>query len=202
MQNFLQDRIRVSLEAERQRHKRGLAEFEILWLLLEPGQRGIAHYNQEPLLSPRINCIGTEPTTSDTKIDFYFKGAKLWVAILLNDEVDKYGKKGGPSPYKNQSRLRCFRHSAHNHTKLTLIGILRAMESCQTTLVLITNRTSFLDDISIFRIYVSLYYPEFKEEQRGKVGKIFLDKVRKERKDIMRVPTETWIIRNRRKSKR
>ena len=38
LQDFLQDCIGVSVEAERQRHKRGVATFEMLWLLLKPGQ--------------------------------------------------------------------------------------------------------------------------------------------------------------------
>ena len=38
LQDFLQDRIGASVEAERQRHKRGVATFEMLWLLLKPGQ--------------------------------------------------------------------------------------------------------------------------------------------------------------------
>ena len=83
-----------------------------------------------------------------------------------------------------------------------LTGILRAMESCRTILDLITNRAGLFDDILIFRIFVSLCYPEFKQEQRGKVWKIFLEKVRNEREDIMRVPIETSITRNLRNSKR
>ena len=38
LQDFLHDRIGASVEAERQRHKRGVATFEMLWLLLKPGQ--------------------------------------------------------------------------------------------------------------------------------------------------------------------
>ena len=65
------------------------------------------------------------------------------------------------------------------------------MESCQSTLFLTTNRIGSFDDAFISRIHISLYYPEFKEEERRKVRKIFFDKLSKERKDIMRVPIET-----------
>ena len=131
-----------------------------------------------------------------TKTDFYFEGAKMWDAILLNDEADMDRRKGEPGTHKKQSRFRCVRHSAHHRTQLTLIGILRAMEGCQTTLVLITNQIGSSNDTFTSRIQVSLYYPEFKEEERGKLWKIWIDKVRKEWKDIMRVPIETWIARN------
>ena len=50
-----------------------------------------------------------------------------------------------------------------------LTGILRAVESCRTTLVLTTKRVGLFDDILIVRKYVSLCYPKFKEEQHGKV---------------------------------
>ena len=65
------------------------------------------------------------------------------------------------------------------------------MESCQSTLFLTTNRIGSFDDAFISRIHISLYYPEFKEEERRKVWKIFFDKLSKERKDIMQVPIET-----------
>ena len=83
-----------------------------------------------------------------------------------------------------------------------LTGILRAVDSCRTTLVLITKRVGLFDDILIVRIYVSLSYPEFKEEQHGKVWKIFSDKSEKGTKRHHAVPIKTWITHNLRKSKR
>ena len=76
------------------------------------------------------------------------------------------------------------------------------MQSCQTTLVLITSRIGSFDDAFTSRQYVSPYYPEFKEEKREKLWQIFFHKMGKERKDIMRVSIEAWITRKRRKSKR
>ena len=65
------------------------------------------------------------------------------------------------------------------------------MEYCQSILFLTTNRVGSFDDAFVSRIHVSLYYPDFSEEDRRKVWKVFFEKLRRDRGDIMRVPIET-----------
>lgn len=65
------------------------------------------------------------------------------------------------------------------------------MENCQSILFLTTNRVGAFDDAFISRIHISLYYPDFTEEDRKQVWKTFFDKLEDERGDIMRVPIGT-----------
>lgn len=65
------------------------------------------------------------------------------------------------------------------------------MERCRSILFLTTNRIGSFDDAFISRIHITIYYPDFTDEQREKVWKIFFDKLIKDRGDIMRVPIDT-----------
>ena len=43
------------------------------------------------------------------------------------------------------------------------------------------------DDAFISRVHIQLYYPEFTDEQRGKVWKTFIDKLGRDRGGYMRL---------------
>ena len=76
-----------------------------------------------------------------------------------------------------------------SHAKIT--AFLRALETCQSTLFLTTNRIGSFDDAFISRIHISLYYPDFSEKDRKKIWWNYFEKLSKERGDVMRVPIDT-----------
>ncbi|KAL8827476.1 MAG: hypothetical protein Q9170_007000 [Blastenia crenularia] len=136
----------------------------------------IAQFTQRPLLSLTTSDIGTDPAVAERNLNFYFDRAKLWDAIILIDEADIYME----------------RREVQDLTRNSLVSsFLRAMENCQSILFLTTNRVGAFDDAFISRIHVTLYYPDFSEDDRKKVWRNFFDKLIKERGDIMRVPIDT-----------
>ena len=65
------------------------------------------------------------------------------------------------------------------------------MENRQSILFLTTNRVGAFEDAFISRIHISLYYPDFSEDDRKKVWRNFFDKLIKDRGDIIRIPIDT-----------
>lgn len=138
----------------------------------------IAAYTKRPLLSLTISDIGTVPSEAETKLNHLFTRAKQWNAILLIDEADIYMERRENQDLTRNSLVSAF---------------LRAMENCQSILFLTTNRVGSFDDAFVSRIHVSLYYPDFTEDDRLKVWKTFFDKLARDRKNVMDVPAETIL---------
>ncbi|KAL8859320.1 MAG: hypothetical protein Q9178_004258 [Gyalolechia marmorata] len=136
----------------------------------------IAQFTQRPLLSLTISDIGTDPALAEKNLSSHFERAKLWDAIILIDEADIYMERRETTDLTRNSLVSSF---------------LRAMENCQSILFLTTNRVGAFDDAFISRIHISLYYPDFSEEDRRKVWRNFFDKLSKDRGDIIRVPIDT-----------
>lgn len=64
---------------------------------------------------------------------------------------------------------------------------MRALEFYDGILFLTTNRVGAFDDAFISRIHIQLYYPDFTDEQRQQVWNTFMDKLRAERGDYIRL---------------
>ncbi|KAL8921843.1 MAG: hypothetical protein Q9172_003805 [Xanthocarpia lactea] len=136
----------------------------------------IAQFTQRPLLSLTISDIGTDPALAEANLSSHFERAKLWDAIILIDEADIYMERRETTDLTRNSLVSSF---------------LRAMENCQSILFLTTNRVGAFDDAFISRIHISLYYPDFSEDDRKKVWRNFFNKLIKDRGDIMRIPIDT-----------
>ena len=50
----------------------------------------IAQFTQRPLISLTTSDIGTNPAETENNLNFHFRRAKHWDAILLIDEADIY----------------------------------------------------------------------------------------------------------------
>lgn len=81
----------------------------------------------------------------------------------------------------------------HHNAYKGFTGFLRALENCQSILFLTTNRSGSFDDAFVSRIHIPLYYREFTQNDRLKVWKIFLDKLARDRKNVMNIPAETIL---------
>ncbi|KAG8525529.1 uncharacterized protein KY384_009173 [Bacidia gigantensis] len=154
----------------------------------------IAHYTQRPLLSLTVTDIGTTPEEVEQYLNPLFERAKRWNAILLLDEADIYMEARERLDLARNSLVSGI-HSLPEYITITSLtrgsAFLRAMEQCQSLLFLTTNRVGSFDDAFISRIHVSLYYPDFSDEERKKVWKMLFDKLARDRGDIMRVPIDT-----------
>lgn len=61
------------------------------------------------------------------------------------------------------------------------------MEFYEGILFLTTNRVGSFDDAFISRVHLKLYYPNFTPEQRKQVWQTFVDKLKEERGDYIRL---------------
>lgn len=112
---------------------------------------------------------------------------------MLIDEADIYMESRVHQDLQRNSLVSGKQDSMFNRLPLMSrqLGFLRALEHCQSILFLTTNRIGTFDDAFISRIHVTLYYPPFNDEDRKSVWKIFFDKLKKDRGNIMRIPIET-----------
>ncbi|KAF2473443.1 uncharacterized protein BDR25DRAFT_282983 [Lindgomyces ingoldianus] len=136
----------------------------------------ISAYTRRPLLSLTCSDIGTNPSTIEAKLAYWFKLAKHWGAILLIDEADIYMEQ------------RVARDVGRNNL---VAGFLRAMEYYQGLLFLTTNRVGTFDEAFMSRIHVSIHYPDFHDENRGEVWEAFFKKLEREREGEFVVAGET-----------
>ncbi|ORY14832.1 hypothetical protein BCR34DRAFT_559937 [Clohesyomyces aquaticus] len=136
----------------------------------------ISAYTRRPLLSLTCSDIGTNPSTIEQKLAYWFKLAKHWGAILLIDEADIYMEQ------------RVARDVGRNNL---VAGFLRAMEYYQGLLFLTTNRVGTFDEAFMSRIHVSIHYPDFHDENRGEVWEAFFKKLEREREGEFVVAEET-----------
>ena len=67
------------------------------------------------------------------------------------------------------------------------------MENFQSILFLTTNRIGSFDDAFLSRIHISIYYPDFTEDDRLKIWNIFFDKLIRDRKNMIHIPAKTII---------
>ena len=126
----------------------------------------VAEFTKRPLLSLTCTDIGTNPSTIEMKLTYWFKLAKHWGVILLIDEADIYMEQ------------RVTRDLNRNNL---VAGFLRAMEYYQGILFLTTNRVGTFDEAFISRIHISVYYPDFSDADRNEVWQAFFRKLEREK---------------------
>lgn len=140
----------------------------------------VAEEMKRPLLSLTCADIGTDPAKVDQKLEFWFKLAKNWGAILVLDEADVYMEQRSISDMPRNNLV---------------AGFLRKLEYYQGILFLTTNRVGTFDEAFLSRIDVPIYYPEFNEAQRVGIWNTFFSKLEREREKDIRVsrPARTFV---------
>ncbi|KAF6794598.1 P-loop containing nucleoside triphosphate hydrolase (ATPase) [Colletotrichum sojae] len=135
----------------------------------------IAEFTRRPLMVLTSSDIGTDPKEVENNLTDNFKRAMSWGAVLLIDEADVFME----------------RRTTSDLTRNSLVaGFLRALEFYDGILFLTTNRVGSFDDAFISRIHIQLYYADFTDDERQKVWKTFIDKLARERGDIIRLTME------------
>jgi hypothetical protein len=120
--------------------------------------------------------IGVEPETIEANLLRWFKMAELWGAIMLIDEADIYMEERQVQDVKR------------NHL---VAGFMGALEYFKGILFLTTNRVGIFDEAFISRIHVQIYYPDFSDDERGKVWDTFFQKLEEDRETTMRISQAT-----------
>jgi SpoVK/Ycf46/Vps4 family AAA+-type ATPase len=134
--------------------------------------------------------IGTFPHEVEDNLMRHFKRARSWGAVLVIDEADIFMERRSTADLNRNSLVAGTSSQLSNCmvTQLTMCtGFLRALEFYDGILFLTTNRVGAFDDAFISRIHIQLYYPEFDDVSRRKVWKTFIDKLRRERGDYIRL---------------
>ncbi|KLU88125.1 hypothetical protein MAPG_07112 [Magnaporthiopsis poae ATCC 64411] len=132
----------------------------------------IADYTKRPLMVLTSSDIGTDPAQVEINLTRNFKTAMSWQAVLLIDEADVFME----------------RRTVQDLVRNSLVaGFLRALEFYNGILFLTTNRIGSFDDAFMSRIHVHLRYPEFTDDDRKRVWQTFMNKLKKERGDTMRL---------------
>ncbi|KAK4540421.1 hypothetical protein LTR36_009278 [Oleoguttula mirabilis] len=114
----------------------------------------VAQEARRPLISLTCADIGTAASSVELTLEYWFKVAKQWGAILLLDEADVYMDR---------------RTTADLERNNLVAGFLRALEYYQGILFLTTNRIGTFDEAFLSRIDVPIYYPNFTNEQRLRI---------------------------------
>ncbi|GFF22121.1 ATPase family AAA domain-containing protein 3B [Aspergillus udagawae] len=132
----------------------------------------IAINTGRPLMSLTIADLGAREDAIETNLTKWFALAQKWRAILLLDEADIFLER-------------------REHKDLARNGIvsafLRKMEFFRGLLFLTTNRVGHIDEAFISRVHVIIGFEKLDSNQRKKIWKSFLDKLRAERKGQIRV---------------
>ncbi|KAB2569776.1 ATPase family AAA domain-containing protein 3B [Lasiodiplodia theobromae] len=132
----------------------------------------MAAFTRRPLMILTSSDIGTSPTEVELNLTNHFKTAKSWGAVLLIDEADVFMER---------------RSTADLNRNSLVAGFLRALEFYEGMLFLTTNRVGSFDDAFTSRVHLKLYYPNFTPEQRMQVWQTFVDKLKEERGDYIRL---------------
>lgn len=90
----------------------------------------MAEEAKRPLISLTCSDIGTDPALIERRLQFWFKLAKSWGAVLLLDEADVYMEQRTVSDLKRNNLVASF---------------LRTLEYYQGILFLTTNRVGAFD---------------------------------------------------------
>ncbi|GES65448.1 ATPase family AAA-domain-containing protein 3B [Aspergillus terreus] len=132
----------------------------------------IAINTGRPLISLTIADLGTAEDAIEAHLTRWFALAQKWRAILLLDEADIFLER-------------------REHKDLARNGIvsafLRKMEFFRGLLFLTTNRVGHIDEAFISRVHVIIGFEKLDPNQRTKIWRSFLDKLRAERKGKIRV---------------
>jgi SpoVK/Ycf46/Vps4 family AAA+-type ATPase len=136
----------------------------------------VAESVHRPLLSITCADIGIDPQSVELTLIKWFKVAKRWGAILLLDEADIYME---------------YRQIHDLNRNNMVASFLRALEFYEGILFLTTNRIGTFDEAFLSRINLSIYYPDFTDEQREKIWNNYFDKIEKEAGDDIHVPYST-----------
>ena len=102
LQKFLEQRVGVSIETERLRHKRGYATFDMLWMLLKPGTTvyGDTYIdgNYDAYVIHSVSGGATESPTSSLEIT-------MWYLDFDGFRIGKVIFKKPQSPYNGEKRI-------------------------------------------------------------------------------------------------
>ncbi|KAL6835758.1 P-loop containing nucleoside triphosphate hydrolase protein [Trichoderma sp. SZMC 28015] len=123
---------------------------------------------QKPLYMVTAGDLGTDPENLEKKLSKIFDYAVSWNAILLLDEADIFLQ---DRDYDNLQRN-------------ALVSIfLRTLEYFNGIMFLTTNRVGAFDQAFQSRIHITIGMPEFDDQRRKEVWKIFIQDLGRKRSD-------------------
>jgi len=128
----------------------------------------IAEHVKRPLLPITCADIGVDPAQVENNLVRWFKLARSWDAVMLLDEADIYME------YRQ----------IHDLNRNNLVAsFLRAIEYYEGILFLTTNRVGTFDEAFLSRITLTIYYPDFEDEERETIWHNYFDKLEREAGD-------------------
>ncbi|KAJ4305940.1 hypothetical protein N0V90_001473 [Kalmusia sp. IMI 367209] len=136
----------------------------------------IAEHIKRPLLPITCADIGVDPAKVEDNLVRWFKIARSWDAVMLLDEADIYME------YRQ----------IHDLTRNNLVAsFLRAIEYYEGILFLTTNRVGTFDEAFLSRINLTIYYPDFQDDEREMIWNNYFDKLEREAGDQFYVSDST-----------
>jgi len=125
----------------------------------------IAEHVKRPLLPITCADIGVDPAKVENNLMRWFKLARSWDAVMLLDEADIYME------YRQ----------IHDLNRNNLVAsFLRAIEYYEGILFFTTNRVGTFDEAFLSRITLTIYYPDFEDEERETTWHNYFDKLERE----------------------
>jgi SpoVK/Ycf46/Vps4 family AAA+-type ATPase len=142
-------------------------------------------------MSLTIADLGAREDAIETNLTKWFALAQKWRAILLLDEADIFLERREHKDLAHNGIVSGRLNSMHPLwiwvTDCILKAFLRKMEFFRGLLFLTTNRVGHIDEAFISRVHVIIGFEKLDSNQRKKIWKSFLDKLRAERKGQIRV---------------
>ncbi|KAH8664638.1 P-loop containing nucleoside triphosphate hydrolase protein [Xylariales sp. PMI_506] len=128
----------------------------------------VAENVQKPLYAVTAGDLGTKPETLETRLGEIFNLATRWDAILLLDEADIFLQDRDYTSLERNALVSIF---------------LRTLEYFKGIMILTSNRVGAFDQAFQSRIHITLGIPEFNEDVRRDVWKIFISDLGQRRRD-------------------
>ena len=143
----------------------------------------VAEATKRPLITLNCSDIGTNPSLVEKQLEYWFRLASTWGAILLIDEADVYMEQRTISDLERN---------------VLVAGFLRRLEYYSGILFLTTNRVGTFDEAFMSRIDIPIYYPDLTDDQRLTIWHNFFRKLETEKEEEMRVavPAKRFVEEN------
>ncbi|PSN67617.1 hypothetical protein BS50DRAFT_609566 [Corynespora cassiicola Philippines] len=123
----------------------------------------VAEMAEKPLYPVSCGDIGTEPEEVEKYLESVLYLGNRWDCVVLLDEADVFLEERGIADLARNALVSVF---------------LRVLEYYDGILILTSNRVGTFDEAFKSRISLSLHYPNFNEEQRCRIWKNFLNRLR------------------------
>ncbi|KAJ4291995.1 hypothetical protein N0V90_009894 [Kalmusia sp. IMI 367209] len=124
----------------------------------------VADLVEKPLYPLTCGDMGSNAKEIESNLSYHLYAATRWDCILLLDEADVFMAKRTKEDYARNATVSVF---------------LRMLEYYKGVLILTTNRIGTFDEAFKSRIHLSLFYPNFDEDDTVAVFKVFIQRTKK-----------------------